>query len=120
MPTKLDRLIESIDPTRTVDDVTVRIDEAVNSFRLDRPQIDRWDDFSACLARFFRHVEDHALRARKPLPVNLEMDGSRCMHALRQVFGPNGDKAAFEMARTGLDGGLRAVLQAVASRMAEQ
>ena len=32
MPTKLERLLESIDPERTLNDVSRRADQAVNSF----------------------------------------------------------------------------------------
>jgi hypothetical protein len=39
--------------------------------------------------------------------------------ALHGVYGPSGDKAAFEMARTGNGGGLYAVFRAVAMHIAE-
>jgi len=39
---------------------------------------------------------------------------------LLKEYGLNGDKAAFEMARTGVEGGFYSVLKAVANRMMEE
>ena len=41
MTTRLDRLLESIDPSRTIDQVSADVDRAVNSFTMQAEQLSR-------------------------------------------------------------------------------
>ncbi|MFH0794374.1 MAG: hypothetical protein V2A74_10120, partial [bacterium] len=117
--TKLEKLLEDIDPDRNLDQVAGRVDRAFNTFHMDSGVLHRWQDFEACMARFFRHIENAVLRLNPPLPVDLEFDWGRCAVLLRKEYGGRGEKAAFEMARTGSEGGLYSVLRAVARQMGE-
>ena len=56
MPTQLDRVIESIDPMRTVDKVSADVDRAINSFSMNRATIDDWNKYQEYLADFARHI----------------------------------------------------------------
>ena len=118
--TKLDRLLEDIDPARTLDRVSSRADEAVNSFRMQSGIIKDWQGFRAVLTEFYRHVENVILRIpsfRSPSP---DIDWGRCCQLLLKEYGPNGEKAAFEIARTGTERGFYGVLKAVARQMINQ
>jgi hypothetical protein len=117
MKTKLDRLLESIDPDLTLDQVSARVDEALNSFRLKSGIIADWQGFRTLLTEFFRHVENVILRIRSSYPPHPDIDWGRCSKLLKNEYGPNGDKAAFEMVRTGAEGGISGVLEAVAGQM---
>ena len=55
MKTKLDQLLESIDPARTLDQVSARVDEALNSFRVKSGIIEDWEGFRTVLTEFYRH-----------------------------------------------------------------
>ena len=114
MSSQLDRLLESLDPSRNLDQVSARVDRAVNSFQLESGVIDRWSDYQELMTEFYCHVENIILRIERP---SSEFDWSRCVDLLQQAYGQNGYKTAFDMVRTGLDGGLYAVLKEVASRM---
>jgi hypothetical protein len=48
------------------------------------------------------------------------MDQDRALGLLRGIYGSHGEKAAFELARTGQEGGLRAVLRASATRLLDE
>lgn len=117
METKLDRLLNSIDPVRTQDQVSSRVDEAMNSFHVESGIIHQWEDYKVVLTNFFCHVENIVLRIYPPRRAAPDTDWGRCCQLIRQEYGPNGEKAAFEMIRTGSEGGLYAVLKAVAKRM---
>jgi hypothetical protein len=119
MPTALDNLLMQIDPERTVEDTFSRANEAINSFDIDVAQIDEWDQFWACMVRLYRHVEHHTLRLKAPLDLEPNFYWGLCVRVLLKLYGMNGEKAAFEMARTGNEGGLYAVIKAVAMKMAE-
>jgi hypothetical protein len=117
MKTKLDRLLESIDPIRTMEQVSARIDNAINSFRVERYIIKDWGQFRFVLIKFFTHTEGLALRNQSRHTNEPAMEWGRCAKLLLNKYGPNGDKTAFEMARTGIQGGLYAVLRSVAEEM---
>jgi len=120
MSTKLDRLLESIDPNRTLDVVSARTDRAVNSFSMDTARIDQWEGFKSCMASFYRHVFTTVLRASGQPELPLDSCWGRCVRLLDEAYGRNGEKAAFEMSRTGAEGGLYGVLRTVAGLVAEE
>ena len=117
MKTKLDRLLESIDPARTLDQVSARVDEALSSFQVKSGIIEDWQEFKAVLTDFFRHVENSILRIRLSNSGYADIDWGRCCKLLMREYGPNGEKAAFEIVRTGVEQGLYGVLKTVARRM---
>jgi len=119
MTSKLDRLIESIDSSRNLDEVSARVDEAINSFSVKRAVIEDWDEYVKFFADFYRHVEITVLRLGQGAPDDKMVYFNRCSDLLKKPFGPNGHKAAFEMVRTGKEGGLYRVLKTVADLMAE-
>ena len=119
MPSKLDRLIESIDPSRTLDDVSARVDEAINSFSVKRAVIEDWYEYVRFFAGFYQHVETTVLGLGPGAPDDRMFYWNRCSDLLKKSFGPDGQKAAFEMVSTGKEGGLYRVLKTVADLMAE-
>ena len=119
MASRLDRLLESIHPAHVLDEVDKRADDAINGFPLRSGLVTDWGRFRACLIDFMKHVECHLLRLRKTVGMDMDFDWGRCTQILMRLYGANGEKAAFEMARTGNDGGLFAVLRRMARNMAE-
>ena len=117
---KLASLLESIDPSRTIDKISSKIDKAFNSFDRPQPTTDDWNEYEEFFAEFFRHLENYG---RKPFP---EIDDPigfywvRCEKLLDKAFAPRGYKTAFEMVSTGKDGGLYQVLKTVADQLAEE
>ena len=120
MPTKLERLLDAIDPDRTLEETFNRANQAINTFDGKAAQIDKWDDFRHCIAEFLRYVDTCVLRLRRPLAVSSDYYWSRSVRILLKLYGIQGEKAAFEMARTGNEGGLYGVLKAVAMKAAEE
>ena len=122
MAAKLDRLLRDIDPDRTVAEIARRTDDALNAFSVTSAQITDWDRFRRLLIRFVAHVEGHLLghtgspETRTP---DIDFEWGRCCQILSAVYGPNGEKAAFEMARTGNEGGLSDVLRRTAEAVAK-
>ena len=119
MSTRLEKILADIDPSKTYDQTFARADDAVNSFSGTYAQITVWGQFNEYLAGFIAHVEAKILKLNSS-PIDSDFYGSKCLQLLCRIYGPNGEKAAFEMARTGKEGGLLAVLKAVALRMAEE
>lgn len=120
MATKLDRLLESIDPARTIDKVSADVDRAVNSFTKRRATIDNWNEYQTYLADFCRHVEKEVLKYGSGVPEYREFYWTRCSNFLNRKYGPNGSKRAFELVKSGQDGGLYGILKTIAKMMAEE
>jgi len=115
----LEQLIASLGPERVAEQTARRADEALNSFGLTTAIIVDWEQFTACLGRFFAHVEAKMLRIGQPVRPDPSFHWSRCAQMLRSIYGSSGEKVAFEKARTGNEGGLYAVLKALALTMGE-
>ena len=118
MQTRLDKLLASISPEKTITETYNRANEAINSFRTSA-RIDKWDNFGHCMARLLQRLDVCILRLSRPVDSSLDYYLSLFPNVLIRVYGPSGEKAAFEMARTGNEGGLYTVLKAVAMRRAE-
>jgi len=115
--TRLDSLLDSIDPAKTINQVSARVDDAVNSFKIKSAIIKDWDTFKALLTNFFRHTENVVLRLKNFHSTDPDIDWGRCVRLLLKEYGSSGDKAAFEMVRTGTQGGLYKVLKSIARQM---
>jgi len=119
MRTKLDELLDLIRPQRVIEETFNRANEAINTFPIRVAQIRDWDGFCSCMVAFLRHVDGRTLRLRGPVGDD-EFLWLRCAQILHRIYGTSGEKTAFEMARTGNEGGLRKVLTAVAMHLAEE
>jgi len=119
MRTDLDRLLQELDPERTIETAFRRADEAINSFPMRDAQITKWNEFRCCIVEFIEHVESHVLHLRWPVRSAVDFEWGRATRLLVHIYGRGGEKAAFEMARTGNEGGLYGVLKATAMRIAE-
>ena len=67
-----------------------------------------------------RHTEAAVLHVRAMPAPSLDFEWGRCVRFLTQEYGRNGEKAAFEIARTGKEGGLYAILKKLARRIAQR
>jgi len=119
MQTELDKLLGSISPEKVIVATFNRANEAINTFHPRSALIENWDEFRYCMAEFLRHVDNYSLLLRRPVDVSSDYYWSLCVRALLKVYGSSGEKAAFEMVRTGNDGGLNKVIRSVAMHVSE-
>ena len=117
MRTRLDALLEQIDPSRTLETVGSRVNNAVNRFSMPPGAITDYNQFEQFMARFVRHIENEVLRI-PDAPRPSSYDWSKCTNILEKEYGISGRKTAFEMARSGTRGGLYEVLKKIASHLA--
>jgi hypothetical protein len=93
------------------------VNEALNYFRVKSGIIEEWGEFRAALTGFYRHVENVILNIPSFCSPNPDIDWGLCCQMLIKEYGQSGEKAAFEIVRTGVEGGLYSVLKAVSRRM---
>jgi hypothetical protein len=112
--TKLDQL-------RTIEQVARRVDEAINRFLPGPGRIEQFDDFVTYIIRFCRLVEATVLGLRDGAPkASRDFDRGRFAHVFSAAYGDRELKTAFEIARTGNEGGLYAVLRKLGEVIAGQ
>jgi hypothetical protein len=120
MATRLDHLLERIHPSRTLDRINAQTDAAMSSFSGFRMDIDTWQQFQDCMAAFYRHMLVNSLELRPPPDIDPDFAWGLCTRLLVAEYGARGPATAFDLARSGVEGGLYAVLKAVARRMAAE
>lgn len=119
MTTKLTRLLEEIDPSKILCEVSSRVDAAVNRFAIREGSIADYNRFVQILSEFIRHIENEVLH----LPSNFAPstnDWTKCSSILEIEYGPQGHKTAFEMAKRGIHGGFYAVLKNIVQIIANK
>ncbi len=120
MATKLERFLESIDPSGTIDETAARADAALNVFTVNPNGVPDGESFEHCLGRFLCHLDNHCLRLNPPWTYDPKRDIGRCYNLLVAEYGKDGVLVANDLIVTGQDGGLYGVLRAVARRRANQ
>jgi len=119
MASKLAVLVERIAPDRTLDEVAQRVDRALNSYSGPAVRITDFGEFRRCVIDFVGHVEAGVGRFQEPIDADRGFLWGRCLQLLIKEYGPNGEKAAFEMARTGTEGGIYRVLKDLGRRLSD-
>jgi hypothetical protein len=118
VPNNLAAFLQSIEPPNTYDKIARSIDQLVNTFRYSKSAIDDRDEFEQCLAGFYCHLENGHFKKNRA--VNRVFDYDRCSRMILEEYGSNGEKVAFEMARTGVDGGIYSIYKLIARKLIDQ
>ena len=116
--TKLENLLESIDPERTWEETQRLAHNALATFSLRSSVVGSWEEFRDVVSRFLCHVENGVLKIHRSHDPDFDL--GRAVRLLRKDFGPNGDIAAAQISMAGVEGGLYRVLKALATRMIEE
>jgi hypothetical protein len=112
MMTKLDKLLKEIDPSRQIRKSNRSMNSALRTFSYGSLTIKNLDEFENYLAKFLCHTDNAYFKVKVSL--HPKMHYQRCKQFLKEEFGPNGEKIAYQMAETGVNGGLLAVLKIIA------
>ena len=118
MATRLEELIESIDPSRTIDRVSAAVDDAFNSFQYNNP-IRSFDDYEEYMSRFVVHIESVVLNFGSNVPYNKDFWWARYSNLVKKGHGPDAWKWNYEKILTGKDGGTYKLLKDVAAMILE-
>ncbi|MFH1109422.1 MAG: hypothetical protein V1790_09535 [Planctomycetota bacterium] len=122
MASRFDRLLEAIHPVRTFEEVQRCADQAINSLPMNVVRIANFTEFQEFVEKVHRHVESSILRLIGGMPQrDLAFSWGQCVPMLNEAFDcSEGWKPAFEMARTGNEGGLRAVVYKIAEAISRR
>ena len=118
MSTRLEDLIESIDPSRTIDRVSAAVDDAFNSFRNDDP-ITTFDEYCEYMSKYVQHIEQIVLGFRSNDSYDKEFFWTRYSNLVNSGSDPEAWKWNYEKITTGQDGGIYKILKDVAAKILE-
>ena len=120
MTTKLESFLNDISPEETIERAQAAVSSSLNSISISSGKIDTWDEFKELMAELYCLVESNMIGLEKPRSINLSMDWGRCSDLLFKKYGHGGDQTAFDIAQSGVEGGLYAVMKYVAEALAQQ
>lgn len=101
-----------------MDEVAAWVDRARNNFRCEKAVITDHQEYRELIGRFYAHVQAEVLGMTSLYESNPEFFQGFGMGLLKDAYAGAGWITIFNMARTGLEGGLRAVLDVLSERMA--
>lgn len=120
MDTSLDGLMEAMDPRRTSNETHRRADVARNELVVDQAAGTDWYRFRDLLCDLLTLIDVHVLRLPEPIPSHPDFTWNRCLEFLREDYGQTATGlAAFDIARSGVEGGLEAILRNFTTRVAD-
>ena len=119
MATKLEILLEQIDPVNTIDKEEKRLNQAIESFNRGRNTVQSWEEFDQCLADFVRIAFQHATTIQN-IPGEDEFLYSLAMDYLKQEFPNDTQNTVYDIMSTGAEGGVYKIIKLISRFMAEQ
>ena len=111
MATKLERLLEQIDPKNSIDDIEKRVNHAVATYRYAKNTVDSWEECEPCLAQMFQHLQSSLFR----FPEELAYD--QAMNLLNKEY--SRFQTVFDIMLSSAEGGIKTILRALARLMVE-
>ena len=106
MATKLESLLSKIDPSRTYDEVSARVDRAFNSFSMPRGAIASYEEYENVMADFCYHIEKKVFKFDLDSPDFRKQYWTRAEKLIEKAYRPNGYHTVFTIVSTGKEGGL--------------
>ena len=88
-------------------------DRAINSVSVSG-LVDSFNEFENILVEVIVLVQKNVLKVQRPIKGAQDFYLDAAFRVLQKEYGPNGEKAAFEISRTGKDGGIHAIIRSLA------
>jgi len=111
---RLETFLTTIDPIRTIDETEQRASQAINSFPTTGATIDDIGEFRTILGRFYWHCDMYILGIPGKSNPDPDFTAGLVMPILDNLYGANSLPVAFEMASSGVDGGLYRIIKDIA------
>ena len=117
--TNLDKLLDSIDPSKTIEQISARANVAVDSFSVAPCRFKTIEEFFEFTAKFYHHMQQHVLQMKHAKMPNPKTYTGLIHRILVKEFGPNGVITAMEISISGIEGGIYHIIKKIAENMVE-
>jgi hypothetical protein len=113
---KLESFLITIDPNRSIGETQNRAADAFNTFGQKNSFINDHGEFRDLIGRFLWHVDSYILGIGQSSNPNLSHTRGMALNILDDIYGGNGESVAYEMASSGVEGGLYQVLKDITAQ----
>ncbi len=120
MATKLERLLQEIDPSRTIDPVERRIDAALARYQRQTNRVASWEEMETSLADMVQLGRNAALNLPAETSQNqhTELDFQMAMQYLAREHSHDTYRMVYDIMSSGAEGGVFAISRTLARLMA--
>jgi hypothetical protein len=119
MASKLEKLLQDIDPSRTIDVVEKRINHALANYRREKNTVDSWEEYQEYLAKFVRLARNAAFDLPADAGQSLEFDFKNAIQYLEEEYPRSTSRTVYDIMSTGAEGGVLGLSRTLAGLMAE-
>ena len=120
MPTKLEKLLEKIDPAKIIDPVENRIFKSIPKIYRDKNTVENFEEFKECLAEAAKVARNAAINVPLNAGDNIDINFGQALHYLKEEYPRDTVQTVFEIMQTGAEGGVFQILKIIARTMAEE
>ncbi|MBN1551695.1 hypothetical protein JW979_09505 [bacterium] len=120
MASNLDRLLDQINPSCTINVVEQHINQALAGYYRQKNTITTWDNYRETLAEFMRQARNVALQMPPSSGQDIDMNFHEAISLLRQEYPGNTVQTVFDIMQTGAEGGIYAIFRTLSRLLAEQ
>jgi hypothetical protein len=110
MPTKLDKLLQDIDPSKTIDEGEKRMAKGVASYHRDKNTVDTWEECEECIADMAYHLSNAYFN--QPKSYKSRPDFGLASNLLREEYGSH--RTINRIMMSGAEGGIYTILKTLA------
>ena len=118
--TKLQRVLDDIDPSKTIDPIERKINQALSNFKIQSNTVKSMDEAEALLARFVQAARNAAVGAPADAFADDGINYTQAIHYLSKEYPDQTEYAVRDIMLTGAEGGISQILRAIARAMAEE
>lgn len=118
--TKLDEVLKKIDPKNTIDYFNAILDKALNSYHYSMSSIGDFDKLLKLLGDFYWYMEKKMLGLDDDFEQPEDMRIGFCEEILSKIYGRHYRTAVFDIAKSGVEGGLYGILKKIGETMARK
>jgi hypothetical protein len=116
---RLDELLKSIDPGKTIDHFNSIVDKALNSYEYPKTQIRDYEHLMKLLSDFYWYVERKCWDLEEKHDPGENWKVGFCTELLEKEFGRNFRITVMEMAKSGVGGGLYEIFRKIGEAVAQ-
>ena len=119
MKSRLEYFLEGVHPSRTIQEISRRADEAVNSFLIEYDLYDRGISFQTFMTEYLRYLQKNILN----IPSTPDNDSiycwGMCLNIFKRLYKNGAEKTAYDIFRSNTEGGRRKLLNDFAVKVGE-
>ena len=119
MATKLEILLEKIDPVNTIDKYEKRLNQALNDYRRENNIVESWDEFEEVLVGFFQIASQYGYSV-SGITADRKFLSGMALDLLSNEYPRDTRNTVYDIMTSGTEGGVYQIIKVMSRVLAEQ